>query len=152
MTGQYSLENGTWRGANDANNVAIGKEADENVRQFKDDVIPLPQLLKATRYATGIFGNSIWATMRRTPDARISILPETENLGNFRIVVREERLTDAVALTTCDGLLPSDFDLTPVTSWPSRPNDEHLRSKTTRGSHDCGRLAQPVVNNFADHA
>jgi arylsulfatase A-like enzyme len=56
MTGQYSLENGMWRGANDANAPAEGKEKRDNVRRFKDDVVLLPQLLKAAGYSTGAFG------------------------------------------------------------------------------------------------
>jgi arylsulfatase A-like enzyme len=56
MTGQYSLENGMWRGANDANAPAAGKEGRDNVRRFKDGVVLLPQLLKAAGYATGAFG------------------------------------------------------------------------------------------------
>jgi arylsulfatase A-like enzyme len=45
-----------WRGANDANAPAAGKEQRDNVRRFKEDVILLPQLLQAAGYATGIFG------------------------------------------------------------------------------------------------
>src|SRR4051794_18608205 len=56
MTGQYSLENGMWRGANDANTPAAGKEKRENVRRFKDDVVLLPQRLQAAGYSTGCFG------------------------------------------------------------------------------------------------
>jgi arylsulfatase A-like enzyme len=56
MTGQYSLENGMWRGANDANAVAADNEKRDNVRRFKDDVVLLPQLLKAAGYRTGAFG------------------------------------------------------------------------------------------------
>src|SRR4051812_11678897 len=56
MTGQYSLENGMWRGANDANAPAAGKEKRDNLRRFKDDVVLLPQLLQAAGYATGGFG------------------------------------------------------------------------------------------------
>src|SRR5262245_52803468 len=47
MTGQYSLENGMWRGANDANAPADGTEKRENIRRFKDDVVMLPRLLKS---------------------------------------------------------------------------------------------------------
>jgi arylsulfatase A-like enzyme len=56
MTGQYSLENGMWRGANDANAPAAGKEKRDNLRRFKDDVVLLPQLLQSAGYATGGFG------------------------------------------------------------------------------------------------
>jgi len=56
MTGQYSLENGMWRGANDANAPAEGGEKRDNVRRFKDDIVLLPQLLQAAGYATGCFG------------------------------------------------------------------------------------------------
>jgi arylsulfatase A-like enzyme len=56
MTGQYSLENGMWRGANDANAPAAGGEKRDNVRRFKDDVVLLPQLLQKAGYATGCFG------------------------------------------------------------------------------------------------
>jgi arylsulfatase A-like enzyme len=56
MTGQYSLENGMWRGANDANAPATASEKRDNIRRFKDDIVLLPQLLKAAGYATGCFG------------------------------------------------------------------------------------------------
>ena len=45
-----------WRGANDANAPAAGKEKRDNVRRFKDDVVLLPQLLQAAGYAAGAFG------------------------------------------------------------------------------------------------
>lgn len=56
MTGQYSLENGMWRGANDANAPAAGKEKRDNIRKFKDGIVLLPQLLQEAGYATGAFG------------------------------------------------------------------------------------------------
>lgn len=56
MTGQYSLENGMWRGANDANVPTADQSARDNVRRLKDDVVLLPQLLQSAGYATGAFG------------------------------------------------------------------------------------------------
>src|SRR3954469_6033988 len=71
MTGQYSLENGMWRGANDANIPADGKEKRDNIRRFKDDVVLLPELLKAAGYATGAFGKwHLGNDERNLPSAR----------------------------------------------------------------------------------
>ena len=71
MTGQYSLENGMWRGANDANAPAAGKEERDNVRRFKDDVVLLPQFLKAAGYATGAFGKwHLGNDAKNLPNAR----------------------------------------------------------------------------------
>jgi arylsulfatase A-like enzyme len=71
MTGQYSLENGMWRGANDANGPAAGKEVRDNVRRFKDDVVLLPQLLQAAGYATGAFGKwHLGNDAKNLPNAR----------------------------------------------------------------------------------
>src|ERR1051325_9954866 len=71
MTGQYSLENGMWRGANDANAPTAGKEERENVRRFKDGVVLLPQLLKAAGYATGAFGKwHMGNAAKNLPNAR----------------------------------------------------------------------------------
>ena len=47
LTGQYSMENGMWRGPS--------REKD-NDRYVKSDVTMLPQLLKKAGYRTGIFG------------------------------------------------------------------------------------------------
>src|ERR1041384_1461536 len=71
MTGQYSLENGMWRGANDANAPAHGKPERDNVRRFKDGVVLLPQLLKAAGYATGAFGKwHLGNDAKNLPNAR----------------------------------------------------------------------------------
>ncbi|MSU51484.1 MAG: hypothetical protein EXS37_20750 [Opitutus sp.] len=71
MTGQYSLENGMWRGANDANAPAAGKAERDNVRRFKDDVVLLPQLLKAAGYTTGAFGKwHLGNDAKNLPNAR----------------------------------------------------------------------------------
>lgn len=47
FTGQYSMENGMWRGPS---------KAEDNDRIVKSDVRMLPQLLKKDGYRTGIFG------------------------------------------------------------------------------------------------
>ena len=47
LTGQYSMENGMWRGPSSAR---------ETERCIKSDVTLLPQLLKKAGYRTGIFG------------------------------------------------------------------------------------------------
>lgn len=71
MTGQYSLENGMWRGANDANAPAAVEKERDNVRRFKDDVVLLPQLLKAAGYATGAFGKwHLGNDAKNLPNAR----------------------------------------------------------------------------------
>ncbi len=50
FTGQYSMENGMWRGPGSA------KFGENNYRGVKRDVVMLPQLLQSSGYATGIFG------------------------------------------------------------------------------------------------
>jgi arylsulfatase A-like enzyme len=50
FTGQYSMENGMWRGPGSA------KPGENNYRGIKRDVVMLPQLLKRAGYVTGIFG------------------------------------------------------------------------------------------------
>ena len=47
FTGQYSMENGMWRGPS---------KEDPSQRRIKEDVLILPQLLKKAGYRTGIFG------------------------------------------------------------------------------------------------
>ena len=47
LTGQYSMENGMWRGPS---------REKENQRKIRNDVTILPQLLKKGGYRTGIFG------------------------------------------------------------------------------------------------
>jgi arylsulfatase A-like enzyme len=57
MTGLYSLECGMWRGpGEDSRGPEPEQGWPESTRRIKDDVILLPQLLKAAGYATGIFG------------------------------------------------------------------------------------------------
>ena len=50
FTGQYSMENGMWRGPGRA------KPGQNNYRGIKRDVVMLPELLQGAGYATGIFG------------------------------------------------------------------------------------------------
>jgi len=50
FTGQYSMENGMWRGP------GSGKLGDNNYRGIKRDVLMLPEFLKRQGYSTGIFG------------------------------------------------------------------------------------------------
>ncbi|MHC4169090.1 MAG: sulfatase-like hydrolase/transferase [Planctomycetota bacterium] len=50
FTGQYSMENGMWRGPGSA------KPGENNYRGIKRDVVMLPQLLQRAGYVTGIFG------------------------------------------------------------------------------------------------
>ncbi|MBL7187230.1 MAG: sulfatase-like hydrolase/transferase [Phycisphaerae bacterium] len=57
LTGQYSMENGMWRGPS---------KSDENERRIRDDVVILPQFLKRAGYKTGIFGK--WHLGYRRPD------------------------------------------------------------------------------------
>jgi arylsulfatase A-like enzyme len=57
LTGQYSMENGMWRGPS---------KSAENERRIRDDVKTLPQFLKKAGYRTGIFGK--WHLGYRSPD------------------------------------------------------------------------------------
>lgn len=50
MTGQYSMENGMWRGPGSQ------EPGETNYRGIKSDVVMLPQLLQRADYATGAFG------------------------------------------------------------------------------------------------
>jgi arylsulfatase A-like enzyme len=50
FTGQFSMENGMWRGP------GSGKLGDNNYRGIKRDVKMLPEFLKEAGYSTGIFG------------------------------------------------------------------------------------------------
>jgi arylsulfatase A-like enzyme len=57
FTGQYSMENGMWRGPSRENS---------NTRCIRSDVKILPQLLKQAGYRTGIFGK--WHLGYQTPN------------------------------------------------------------------------------------
>ncbi len=57
LTGQYSMENGMWRGPS---------KSDENDRRIADDVMILPQFLRRVGYRTGIFGK--WHLGYNRPD------------------------------------------------------------------------------------
>ena len=57
LTGQYSMENGMWRGPSKSSN---------NERRVADDVTILPQFLKRAGYRTGIFGK--WHLGYERPD------------------------------------------------------------------------------------
>ena len=57
LTGQYSMENGMWRGPSSAN---------ESDRCIRSDVTILPEFLKKAGYRTGIFGK--WHLGYQTPN------------------------------------------------------------------------------------
>ena len=67
LTGQYSMENGMWRGPS--------KEK-ESQRCIRNDVTILPQFLKKAGYRTGIFGK--WHLGYQTPD-----LPNDRGFDEF---------------------------------------------------------------------
>jgi arylsulfatase A-like enzyme len=72
MTGLYSLECGMWRGpGEDSRGPEPEQGWPDSARRIKDDVVLLPQLLKAAGYATGVFGKwHLGYDAKNLPNAR----------------------------------------------------------------------------------